>query len=295
MALIRAHFYQNAIKVSRWTVISDATGKHFNVTLPSLGLHCLNRNGQVSIAELQNLLTQARIFSYHIPDTKLNKTFMEYDKLTSDRMTFMASTQTVLAQNLLQSTEVPSFAVRLSLGHIGRTSLNTRAELIDTTTNTVLAKNINQVVTVSRETRRPIALPEWWVNKYSSYSIVIPKLVVPVPETPADVFTYDVHVRWSDTDGYGHTNYISYIRFCEDGVMQAENEGKLSGFTKNFQEFESKMLQLSYLGESKAGDELTVSLWQDQQNDYKLYFNLYKTDNMSLVFHCTLELYEKSH
>jgi len=292
MALATKYFYQNATRLSRWTVVTDEVGKHFNVILPSLGLHVLDRKGHVSIVELQSLLTQARIFAYHIADTKTNKTFMEYDKMTSDRMTFMASTETRFARDLLQTTEIPSLAVRLSLGYIGTASLNTQAQLIDTKTGSVFAENINQVVTVSRETRKPIALPEWWVEKYTSYSINVPKLVIPVTVTPADAFTYNVKVRWSDTDGYGHTNYISYIRFCEDAAMQAAMEGKLPLYTDTLYDPETKQLQLSYQGESRAGEDLTVHLWQNPDNMHKLYFSLVTAETRTLIFHCTMDFYE---
>ena len=55
------------------------------------------------------------------------------------------------------------------LGHVGSASLNTVAMLLDLADNDkVLATNVNTVVCVSKQTRAPVALPEWWTKKYAA-------------------------------------------------------------------------------------------------------------------------------
>ncbi len=56
--------------------------------------------GNLSFHKLQSKLTAARVLAYHIPSPKTGSTFLEYDVMTRDRFTFMASSETEVRDGL---------------------------------------------------------------------------------------------------------------------------------------------------------------------------------------------------
>ena len=202
----------------------------------------------------------------------------------------MASTSSTYSRNLLMTSTVPSLTIYLELGYIGKSSLNTRAQLVDRNTGRVFAENINQVVSVDKESRTPLPLPDWWVEKYRSWqSADGSKLIVPLMDTHSTAHRYRVRVTWSNTDYYGHTNYVAYLRFCYDAVMDAMQHGLLTNFQGDIDDYETKKTTMNYQHECRAGDDIDVSLWPED-DPYIVHFSIHKGD--ALLFQCTLEFHE---
>ena len=60
--------------------------------------------GNLSFHKLQSKLTSARFLAYHIPSENTGHSFLEYDVMTRERYTFMASSETqVLHKNVSRS------------------------------------------------------------------------------------------------------------------------------------------------------------------------------------------------
>ena len=85
---------------------------------------------------------------------------------------------------------------------------------------------------MSKSTRRPALIPDWWKSRYSSAVVDNERLIVTAEEVPSTVATssYDMKVPWSEMDPYGHTNYQSYVRFCFDAAADAVNAGRYATF-----------------------------------------------------------------
>lgn len=121
----------------------------------SLQLCFFVMSGNFSIGRILQWLTTARLIAFHEPNPLSGKTFLEYDHITSDIYTFIASTKATVSQNLYSllheplpnGGKLPSLAVRIHLGYVGTSSLNTVATLINHETGDQLAYNVNQVVT----------------------------------------------------------------------------------------------------------------------------------------------------
>ena len=248
-------------------------------------------SGLISVPQIQRLFMETRLLAYCVPPKGESSTFLEYDVLASDSFTFMASSTTSYIRSLLFVDSEPNLAVMLDLGYVGNTSLNSRAQLVDLKTKTVFAKNVNQVVTVSKKTRKPTPLPDWWVEKYRSW---VPedghKLIVSIVETRSDAHKYKLKVAWSNTDGYGHTNYVAYLRFCYDAAMDAIQNGYLERFHGDIDSYETKKTSMSYKKECSAGDDLVVSVWPNEDNPYCLHFSIHKDED--LLYQCKIDFYE---
>lgn len=224
-------------------------------------------------------MSVARYFVYHTPNPTTGRSFLEYDELTKDKFTFMASTKIKVDSSFYQlpdQIKLPQLAINVHLGYVGGASLNSVAELVDKDTGFVFAQNTNQVVVVDKTTRKPTLVPEWWKERYVSHVIGGEKLVVGLMETPSEerFHTLDLKVSWNDIDGYKHTNYIAYIRFCFDAAMDAVSKGFFSKLSDDILLYPVKKMEISYKGESVANDELTVKCWESDADPFLIHFDI---------------------
>jgi acyl-CoA thioesterase FadM len=164
------------------------------------------------------------------------------------------------------------------------------AELRHRDTGEVFATNTNQVVTVSKETRQPTPLADWWKAKYASAVVEDKRLIVPMINVPDKTHVYQMKVPWSDIDGYKHTNYISYIQYCFEASMDAVVAGFYSKFKDDMLLYHVKEMEVAYKGETKAGDELQVATWENKEDPFKLHFDIRKAG--STVFQNSGIFYE---
>ena len=135
---------------------------------------------------------------------------------------------------------------------------------------------------------------EDWKQKYSSAVVENERLVVPVEAVPSDatkvVSRYELRVRWNDTDGYKHTNYLSYIKFCFDAAQDAVVSGKYSGFAGDILRYGVKEVEMVYKAETLANEVLTIVSWQDDANPYKIHFSVHKVDG-KVAYQSRMEFY----
>jgi acyl-CoA thioesterase FadM len=274
------------------------------VSLPGFSADDINRTGNLSIIRVLHWAVIARTAAFHIP-SKTGYTFLEYDRLTEGIYTFFASSKVTVSNELYScyslatpSTTCPQpLDIRLKLGYIGNSSLSTVATIIDRSTGAALAQNINHVALVSMQTRRPTPIPDWWKEKYSSAVTDSKPLVIPVMDVPTHLqmgmARYDMKVPWSEVDGYRHTSYLSYIRFCFDAATDATVKGCYTAFSGDFLNYRAKSIQALYKNECLANDMLTVVSWEAPDNPLKLNFSIQNVEN-SVVFQSSIEFYERS-
>ena len=239
-------------------------------------------------------MTACRFFAYHSPNPITQVSFLEYDKLTSNVLTFVASTHTRIykpAYTLTEKEEAPCLAVSIKLGYVGSASLNTVATLADSRIGEVYAENVNQVVTVSKESRKPVPLAEWWKNKYSKAAdATVSRLIIPAITVGTEHYTHTLKVAWDDIDGYQHTTYTSYIKFCLEAAMEACTHGFYSAIRTDVLKHHIHLMEISFKGETRAGDELTIKTWENEDDARQLYFDIAKQD--STVFQSSFTFHE---
>jgi acyl-CoA thioesterase FadM len=152
------------------------------------------------------------------------------------------------------------------------------------------------VALVSKQTRKLTCVPDEWKEKYKSAAVEKNRLIIPVEKVPTDpekvVARYDMRVRWNDTDGYKHTNYLSYVKFCFDAAQDAVANGKYSAFSGDILQYDVKAVEMLYKAESKATDLLTVLSWEDDADPFNIHFSMHKDDD-SIVYQSRVEFYSK--
>ena len=206
----------------------------------------------------------------------------------------MASTKTSISRKFYDLPTVdktPTFDVSVHLGYVGMSSLNSVAVLSDANSGEVFARNTNQVVTVSKETRKPTPLADWWKEKYASSVVENERLIIAAVQISTSPHVYCMKVPWDDIDGYKHTNYVAYIKYCFEAAMDATVNGTFySKIKEDVLLYHVKEMEIAFKGETKAGDELKVATWETDKDPWKVHFDISKEGKT--VLQNTVSFYE---
>ncbi|OWF41120.1 uncharacterized protein LOC110462886 [Mizuhopecten yessoensis] len=247
-------------------------------------------NGQPKLWQMMRLMGAARFFAHSHPLDQSGRTFRDFSKMSSDRMTFMISSEIIFYKELYDfSIKKTPLRMHVLGGYIGSSSLNTITKMFDSTEKVLLSSSVTQVVSIDRETRRPKPLPDWWREKYAASAKEHVSLKFDKMARPDNASSYECHVSWSDTDAYCHTNWASYARYVVDAAHHSSRKGDLPPFEENLTKGLHR-IELHYCGESFMGDTLTVYSWEDQNNLNSLYFDLCKADKS--IFQCKFHFFD---
>jgi acyl-CoA thioesterase FadM len=143
-----------------------------------------------------------------------------------------------------------------------------------TTSDQFLASSVFRLVHVDAISRRPTPFPPQ-IEKDLRFCVSAngEKLTAlrPPSTIPNGAFSCSVTVRYDDTDFNGHTNTASYIRFALECAAQAAESGFYSRIKGDIAFYPAKSANSIFMSDSEAGDELTVSTWEDAED--KMLFN----------------------
>ncbi|GFR65087.1 hypothetical protein ElyMa_003647300 [Elysia marginata] len=171
------------------------------------------------------------------------------------------------------------YKVTIEVINVGKSSLTFRQVLINKLDNKELATHYLKVVVVDKVTRRPKAVPSWHRDKYRHVEATLDKRAEFVINTelnvPGGAFQAETLVQPSDTDSNGHTNQASYVRFCLDAAECANRAGVLEYVQGDICIYPILKMSISYKGETKSGDRILTSVWQDKLSPQMLHFVSY--------------------
>lgn len=233
--------------------------------------------GQPKLWNMMNLVVSGRMFVHHQPLDETGRTFRDFEKLTSDRLTFLVTSE-VCFTKALYDPDIPKSSLLTTVrgGYIGNTSFNSHS-FMKTESNELLISNVNQVVSIDMETRRPKPLPDWWKVKYAESAKKFESYKLERFPRRENTSVYHVKVAWSDTDMNNHATWSAYVRYAKDAAHHAVRTGSLPDFEENLGKGISK-IQSHYLGECLEGDELTVYIWEDSRESYQLKCHIDKNE-----------------
>ena len=107
--------------------------------------------------------------------------------------------------------------------------------------------------------------------------------------TAKNVYYYQCSITQCDIDHYLHTARYVYMRLAMNAGNMASTSGFYTSIKGELAGYRVKQVTVVYKGETVAGDKLDIYTWQDEQDDYKLYFKIKKKN--SDVTDCTIEFY----
>jgi len=158
-----------------------------------------------------------------------------------------------------------------------------------------LATCLTRVVHVDPVIRKPASLPEFFTNIARKLIIPdgerFPSLRPPI-EIPDHSYRCRVTVRYDDTDWNSHTNGSSYLGFVLECASNAAKVGYYSTIDDDIAFYRAKQVTSIFVSQSRAGDELDVSTWEDVNNTMLLNFIVSKDGKM--ICFARIEYYDNS-
>ena len=142
--------------------------------------------------------------------------------------------------------------------------------------------SINDVL-VSNTSRKPVAYPDWWMQKFA-HLCSNKKHILEFPRDQlADTYTTSYQVNLTDIDTYKHTNWTSYVKFCYESVYKHVYDGKYANIKDNHIASGLKSLSLAYKNESSLYDNLNVVTHEDIHKQNTVHGDVYKDDGTLCV------------
>ena len=159
---------------------------------------------------------------------------------------------------------------------IGESSFVLSITMTNTNTGEKLGENFLKYVVIGRKSRRPEALPSWFKDRYSPTRAheISHIRKSPVPETPQNVFKYNIKPLPSEMDSNNHVNQAEYVKFCMDCATLAAKSGFYKHFYTDMCLYTTTLWEVTYGKESFAGDLLEISTWQYEQDYQQILFSI---------------------
>jgi len=173
------------------------------------------------------------------------------------------------------------YKIAIELINQGESSVTIREVLTNTLDGREIATFYGKMVYVDKRAKRSQVLPYWHRMKYrsvvSSDRVRIDLSLSKVPENASHV---KLQVCASDTDHNGHTNQATYVRFCLDAAESVNRKTPLKKFMGDICLYPILKMSCAYRSETFLGDQLTMSLWQDDLSPFRLHFILFKDETI---------------
>ncbi|XP_046563618.1 uncharacterized protein LOC124272481 isoform X2 [Haliotis rubra] len=282
--------YQNLIDMGYSLTVNEDESLAV-VEAPGPSFESFDVYGNCKIWSIMRLMGACRYFAYHYPLDKTGHSFMDYGQMTDGMFTFMASSQFEIEKSMYdRHVSKWPVKVKVQLGYIGKSSTNSVSSLIVPSTGETLVRNVNQIVAIDKETRKPTPFPSWWKEKHGEKAVRKEPLIVQKLSKPDNAHTYTLRVSWSETDMYNHVNWASYVVFSIDALHHGIKEGVLRGMNKEVVKNGIQRMQMAYFGECVEGDQLTVYFWEVEDQPRTVYFAI-ERDGTS-VFQNTLTYHQ---
>ncbi|XP_046381889.2 uncharacterized protein LOC124152876 [Haliotis rufescens] len=241
-----------------------------------------------------NLVESGRALSFN-PIPHDNRSYLDFHRLYDHYLAFIASARLEI-QPEMYGYSVTKSPLRLNkeLLYHGSSSTNLETRVTQSKTGLLLASCQQQTVSVSKENRRPAALPDWWKEKYSKINMTGSALrMEPSPRpSQSEISSYSLTVQPSDTDTYFHVNWTGYLKFCLEAFALFKYEKDKSANVLELYR-PVKVAELSYVKECSLGDTLRVDFWSEPTSNDKLNFEITNSED-KVVLYCSVEYFSRS-
>ncbi|XP_046563624.1 uncharacterized protein LOC124272484 [Haliotis rubra] len=261
------------------------------VHVPGLSDDAFDVDGNCHVWSIVKMIGRAVDFAHCYPLDSSERFFLDYGILFDRLFTFMASSSFEFNKCLYEPlvSKWP-LKVNVQLGYIGKSSTNFVNNVVEPSSGEILVRNINQLVAIDKETRKPTPFPSWWKEKHGEKAVRKEPLIVQKLSKPDNAHTYTLRASWSETDLYNHVNWTSYVVYSIDALRHGIKEGVLRGMNKEVVKNGIQRMQMAYFGECVEGDQLTVYFWEVKDQPRTVYFDI-ERDGTS-VFQNTLTYHQ---
>ena len=168
------------------------------------------------------------------------------------------------------------------LSHVGKTSFTVSLDMYHYNTGRSVLSFISKIVYVGREERKPLKLPDWFVENAQRYlesnRIQDQSVDKMTTETiPNDAFRFDVRALQNDCDSNNHVNQGNYIKWCTDAGAIAVTKGQFKYFTEDISLYALENVFIQYMGEVLRDDKVEIYTLEDFKEPRTLHFYMFKS------------------
>jgi len=178
----------------------------------------------------------------------------------------------------------------------GKTSIDLSQTIHESASGVLLASGVFRVVFVDPNTQRSIPLPDRIRETLKSEGSEAGGERFPVIRPPAAIpdrsFSCRVTVRYDDMDFLFHTTQGAYLGFARECAAQASKAGFYSRLSDDIAFHRASETTGIHFAESFAGDELTVSTWEDPSSPVLLHFAVSKDSN--IIYYATVRYFDEA-
>ncbi|XP_046579487.1 uncharacterized protein LOC124287059 [Haliotis rubra] len=259
------------------------TETHGSATFPSGLSDGLDlRTSLVSPIGVFRLLLRGRTFVFL--ETDKHPPFMDNDKLTTDKLLFLVSGELSLSSSMYNP-RLPKYPAEVQTRFASfRTSSFVWESILKVPgAPHVTASLKNNGVAVSKSTRRPCPVPDWFREKFGQLYNKDPGVTFrKVETTPIKMCRgvnsnpYLVTVKSRDIDVNQHTNAVLYLQYCLDALDDHLFRNKIQ-CELNTESLLLKSASFLHMGESEVADVLAVEFWDDETDADMICFNIVKS------------------
>ncbi|XP_067658875.1 uncharacterized protein [Haliotis asinina] len=254
-----------------------------SATFPSGLSDCLDlRTNLVTPVGVFRLIIHGRTFLFLERDNY--PPFMDSDELTTDKLLFLVSGELRISSSMYNP-RLPKYPaeVQSRLSSFRTSSFVLESILKVPGAPHVTASLKTNGVVVSKSTRRPCPVPDWFREKFGELYNKDPGVTFrQVETTPVKMCRgvnsnpYMLTVKSRDIDTNLHTNATLYLQYCLDALDDHLFRNKIR-CELNTESLLVKSASFLHEGESEVADVLAVEFWDDETDAEMICFNILKS------------------
>lgn len=226
---------------------------------------------------------------------KKSESYLEMERLLRDKLVYIATVNLHVFPEVYQL-DTPKYplCVAPSLSYIGKSSSRITSIMSCPEINIPYAKFDLQHVFVDPQTRKPSAIPEWWMQKYGN---IRPEMGRPLKmenlKRPISCLSHELTVHPRDCDQYQHTSWKNYGYFCYDTCCVFVRRSLYKNVNRESLDFGLKSMTVSFRKESLELEKLNLYSWEDDTISNKVFFEI-QNQNNEICCQASIEFYSEN-
>ena len=192
------------------------------------------------------------------------ESFLDFHKLRGQVLFFGISCRVDISHHFYKATSaIKQLKISQRLSHVGTTTYCVNAEMSGQNHKLPYAIFSIKAILVDPQHRKPIAFPEWWKNKYAkTVKQAMPPRMERLVKPKEGISCLRLPVVHSDTDIYHHTNWVTYIRACNDAFIDGTLQNVYDRTRREDVGKDVKYFEIGFKRESKIGEKLDIYSWK---------------------------------
>ncbi|WAR04842.1 hypothetical protein MAR_020211 [Mya arenaria] len=250
---------------------SFPTATSARVDIPCIPYEAFDYTGNtVNPWSLMRLVESVRAYTFwkHVSTSAPNTSMMDLHDILKSRLVFIIGARLQIMDRAFHEFETPKHPLYCitALKNLGKSSKTLSYDLFHEGSDRHLVSCDVTDVLVDEKSRKPIAYPDWWLEKYGHHvnGFRRAQLLTDVDPGSAQVNLSYFRVTLSDTDTYRHCNWASFLKYCYESMFEhVSRDGSYAWITSDDVNAGLRHVDMLFRNEATLGDVLIVQSWSE--------------------------------